>query len=287
MTTTTDFSALVHELMVKDLGITAFMRELVDAHVRAAPDQDWKALEGLDFDELDLLHERWLVPCFKREAPRSRRVKAISCGLFAPIRNDVVTTDMYVAGTTRFELNEVPREWNVSPAYFPMMRQANSRVLKELPRGHHFLALGYAAKTIALLLARADLDAVLGKRKDVQVVVGWDSGDPLHIGRLERTGFIPTTLEEARASLAEQKRLWDAHHEKLKQQRETFRIFQHPDGRRWAIAVTDDSIVLRFTDGDGDEYTRTRNRERDEKMAKVADALVEEQIRDGFVEAKV
>jgi hypothetical protein len=284
----TDFSPLVHELMVRDLTVTAFMRELVTAHVQAHPDVDWAPLERIDFDEEATLLERWLVPCFKREPPKSKRVKALVFGLLHPVRNDETVTDMYVAGTMRVEMDQVPCEWNVSPAYRPMRQYANSRVLRDIHRAvasvENFLCVGYAAKTMATLLPRVDpRELILGKRTEVQITVAWDSGEPLYIGHLDATGFVPLPLERALAGLQERAKRWEEHNARPKPE-PTIRNLHHPDGRRWSITVTDESIELRFTDTDGDEHSRVRHRARDEKMTTVAESLVQEQIQDGFVE---
>jgi hypothetical protein len=75
-----------------------------------------------------------------------------------------------------------------------------------------------------------------------------------------------------------------AYQEKLALERTaTLRHFRHPDGRRWSIGVAKDWIELRFTDIDGDEHKRTRPRERDEDLAAIAQALVDEQLAGGFV----
>src|SRR5689334_2657664 len=103
--------------MVRDLSIASFMNERVVAHENAHPQYDWAPLKALDFDESEHLLQRWLVPAFTREPPRAKRIKAIWCGLFEPIRDEETVADMYIAGTTDFELDQVPRKWNVRPKY--------------------------------------------------------------------------------------------------------------------------------------------------------------------------
>src|SRR5436305_1014811 len=108
----TDFRAIIHELMVADLSIPSFMSEVVSAHESAHPQYDWEPLKRLDFNESDELLQKWLAPAFKREPPRAKRIRAIWCGLFQPIRDGEPVADMYVAGTKNFEMNAVPSEWN-------------------------------------------------------------------------------------------------------------------------------------------------------------------------------
>ncbi len=293
-----DFSPLIHELMVRDLSITAFMNELLIAHENAHPKYDWAPLKALDFDECESLLERWLVPAFKREPPRAKRIKAIWCGLFQPIRDGETVADMYVAGTKAFELDQVPRKWNVGPEYRPLLRYANSRVLANLYRcayggengpgndAENYLGLGYAAKTISTLLGRVDAELILGSRNEVQVAAGWDSGEPLYIGHLGRSGFIPRPAAEAKAGLQLQSTRREAYDRQQEQRREeSVRHFRHPDGRVWSIGVRDGWIELKFTDSDGDEHARTRFRKSvEEDMTAIAETLVKEQLLEGFVE---
>lgn len=292
-----DFTPLIHELIVRDLSIAAFMNELLIAHENAHPQYDWAPLKALDFDESESLLERWLVPAFGREPPRAKRIKAIWCGLFHPIRGEETVADMYVAGTKDFELDQVPRKWNLRPAYWPLLRHANSRVLANLYRcaygdsgpgndAENYLGLGYAAKTILTLLGRVDAEPILGSGKKVQVAVGWDSGEPLYIGHLGRAGFVPRPVAEAKAGLHLQSTRSEEYGRRQEQERQdSVRHFRHPDGRVWSIVVTDGSIELRFTDTDGEEHDRTRFRKGVvEDMAAIAETLVKEQALEGFVE---
>lgn len=234
---------------------------------------------------------------FEREPPRAKRIKALWCGLFQPIRDGETVADMYISGTTEFELDQVPRTWNVGPEYWPLLRYAHSRVLANLYRcayaengpgndAENYLGLGYAAKTISVLLGRVDRELVLGSRKEVQVAVGWDSGEPLYIGHLGKSGFVPRPAAEAKAGLhAQSTRREEYDRQEEQRRKESVRHFRHPDGRLWSILVTENWIELKFTDSDGDEHARKRFRKWvEEDMTSIAETLVKEQLVDGFVE---
>lgn len=292
-----DFSSLIHDLMVRDLSIAAFMSELLAAHESAHPQYDWAPLNALNFDELDALLSKWLTPAFEREPPRSKRIKAIWCGLYQPIRDGETVADMYVSGTKDFELDEVPHAWCLDPAYWPLLRSANSRVLGDLYRRAYaeggpgndaecYLGLGYAAKAISTLLGRVDADLVLGSRKEVQVAVGWNSGEPLYIGHLGRAGFVPRPAAEAKAGLELQVKRWELYRrEEERKRKEGVRHFRHPDGRVWSIGVEERKIELRFTDTDGEAHERTRFKQWvTEDMTAIGEELVKEQLLEGFLE---
>jgi hypothetical protein len=161
-----------------------------------------------------------------------------------------------------------------------------------LPRGRpqqpaeNYLGLGYAAKTISTLLDRVDPEWILGARKDIQVAVGWESGAPLYIGRLERIGFVPRPVAEASAGLHLQATRWEEYQRQQEQERKARgRHFRHPDGRVWSIGATELWVELRFTDGDGEEHSRRRFREKpDENVPAMAESMVKEQLLEGFVE---
>lgn len=292
-----DFRALIHELLVQKLSVSAFMQELIAAHETVQPNYKWGPLKRQQWEESDELLARWLIPTL-REPPHAKGIQALWVGLYQPIRAGEVVTDMYLAGSRDFELNAVPCRWNVAPAYRPASGDACSGVLAQLYRNaygeagrpgndaENYLGLGYASKAIATLLSRISPAMLLGGRKSMWIATGWDSGSPLYVGHCDLAGFSPRPLAEALLGLETEEVRWARYQEDLAaRERASRRCFLHPDGRRWSVMVAESCVTLEFIDIEGEEHTRTRFRELvEEDMAAVAESLVQEQLADGFVE---
>ena len=298
--TTIGFAEWIHRALARQRSITEFARDLIVAHEEVAPAWDWSRLRQVDFDEVEELRTRWLDP-FLESARKSMHTGGLLVGINAP-GSDALVFDMYLfstpstASSSRFD-------W---PARFTNV-YARSRVLERLSRAsfegercprHDALDVlsGYAAKLIAVLLA--DSPSGLGGERERDVFVGHHGGEPLHIGRLDDRGFVPTPPSVAAARLRARRARYVEwvrerngpevlDHAEYGSQQEAnayARSFRHPDGRTWEIRALERELQLRFTDSDGDESRRTRPSEDPEWDAQ---ALVRDQLREGFVEVDV
>ncbi len=218
-----DFRRTIHELLAQDLSIPQFMEALITAHQQAHLQYDWEPLKQVPIDQPADLLRFWLAAAVKRQRPPTY-VKALWFGLFNPIRSGETLADMYVAGCRTFEMNQMPCSWNLRPAYWPDLRCANSRALRDIYRcaydgdkspgneAENYVCLGYAAKVVATLLSQIDTSLILStsQKKPMQIAVGWDSGTPLYIGHLAHRGFVTRPLAEAFAGIDEEGRRWRA-----------------------------------------------------------------------------
>jgi len=297
---TIGFAECIHRALARQSSITEFVHQLIAAHEEVAPEWDWSRLRQLDLDEGEELRARWLEP-FLAAARKSKHAGGLLVGINGPGADSLVL-DMYLyatpstAASSRFD-------W---PARFTNP-YARSRVLERLsrasfegdrcPRHNAFDVIsGYAAKVTAELLAHAP--SGFGGDHERDVFVGHHGGEPLHIGRIDDRGFVPTPPAVAVARLRASRARYvqwvrersgpklPDHTEYGSQQEATpyARSFRHPDGRVWEIRAFERDLQLRFIDSDGDESKRTRP-SNDPEWA--AQALVRDQMREGFVEVDV
>jgi hypothetical protein len=182
------------------------MADLISQCEAALPHPDWAQLRALPYDDLHEL-EAWLNFLFEEQAP-SFPLKGLWFGLCNPVRgkgNPVA--DVRVSGATSY--NPTDCEWAVNAPWTPGACYAESDVLGEVYRiayrrgasedeqkgrlgnnAEYPLCLGYAAFALRELLAdQVSPELILGDSDSVGVMVGFDSGDFLHVGTVRESGF--------------------------------------------------------------------------------------------------
>ncbi len=287
----------IYHLLAAELDITAFMRELVREHQAVYPRHDWQSIFDINWDETSAM-AHWLDCALRRNPPV--RQKVLYFGLFNPVDQGA---DLYLAGSRTFALDGIWWGEKSKGDYWPDLRYAQSRCLTELyarcyPNGpteagdsapgndgENMLGVGYAARLcLDLFRAIAPERALSGPQSKVGLAVGWDSGDPLTLGFMTRSGVAlrspADAIAAARAYVAVCEARFRAHATTREDRR---RYFRHPDGRRWEVEPQREGVYLRFTDGDGDVHNRFRS-ESEGAPEEIASNLVAEQLAAGFVE---
>jgi hypothetical protein len=291
----------IHRALTRGDSIAEFFAELVAAHEREAPAFDWTPLRSINVDELDELRARLLAPLFARtHATNERHPVSLLVGIDdREARSNVA--DLY-ATTTTMTASSTVFEWPGRQA----IELAGSRVMDSLSRavfegerapGHEggTVLLGYAAKAVALLLARPlEAAGAFSDDRPHDVFVGRHQGRLLFVGRIDVGGFIATPPPIAAARLRAERARYVAAIGALEgppvgrsargatDEPEAYaRAFRHPDGRRSEIRVSGDQLHLRFVDEDGDEMKRVRTSEDPHWEAQ---ALARDQLLNGFTE---
>jgi hypothetical protein len=194
------FGWIVSELAAKR-SIADSMHRIIDQCAAAHPHPDWQRLRALPYDDLRKLSE-WFEQPFRLEPP-TMPLRGLWFGIFNPGESiDEVRADFYISGSERFDANSQTNEWAVRPVWWPEHRYAGSKVMASIYRiaycdgglkndAEYLLCLGYAALAVRELLNTVNPSMVFDVVGPVGVVVGFDSGDWMQLGRLTRTGLTP------------------------------------------------------------------------------------------------
>ena len=164
------------------------------------PSTVWQEIRKLDFEcELPRLRA-WLEDVLTSEPPAAE-IEAYWFGLFNLDEDGVEICELYVAGSNHLDPDPLSSDWAVNPSYFPEGRYAGSRVLADLHRslasadsdpfgfGDYTLCLGYAGLAVAHLCAMLDPVLLLGPRESRMITVGFDDGDLILLGAMDRGGL--------------------------------------------------------------------------------------------------
>jgi hypothetical protein len=182
------------------------MADLISLCEAAHPHPDWAKLRALPYDDLHEL-EAWLNFLFEEQAPNFP-LKGLWFGLCNPVRGKKnPVADVRVSGASSYDPADC--EWAVNAPWTPGACYAESEVLTDVYRiayrrgtskgeqkgqlgntAEYPLCLGYAAFALRELLAdTVSPELILGESDAVGVMVGFDSGDFLHLGTLTGSGF--------------------------------------------------------------------------------------------------
>lgn len=193
--------------LARQRPVTESMSTLIDQCESAHPHADWEKLRTLPYAEVESL-AGWLEAQF-REDPPDIMLKGLWFGLCNPHRgrgNPVA--DLRVSGAEQFDPTGC--DWAVNAPWWPMARYAQSEALAEVYRiayrrgaseedrngrlgndAEYPLCLGYGAFALRQVFAEYLSPApILGESESVGVMVGFDSGDFLHVGTLTLSGFV-------------------------------------------------------------------------------------------------
>lgn len=222
------FDITIHELLADSNSVGDSMLKLIDRHAEVYPNGNWQPFYAIPYDhEIPHLQREWFPSVIENDPPASVPIVGLWFGLFHPEvgerRERATVTDFYVAGARQFEL-DASSDWAVSPDYFPEGRYAESSVLGAIhhaaygPRGllggevvglrneaEQYLALGYVAFALKVILMDVDLALMLGSKEPVGVALGWDSSSyPLYLGFVTRKGFQVRNSQDAIAGIKRQ-----------------------------------------------------------------------------------
>ncbi|MFP2908316.1 hypothetical protein ACLESD_25340 [Pyxidicoccus sp. 3LFB2] len=195
-----NFSKLLGEIdgaVKSDLPVTEGLLRIIEFCETARPHPDWSALRNLDAaGDLQQL-QRWLETVIRTMAPPAP-VTGLWFGLFNPVVQGRVTADLHVLGAP-YDANDP--EWLFRQRWGGDTPDASSTVLDAIYRvaygrenglgndAEYPLCLAYAALAVRHL-AKLMGPTLLGDAAQRVLHVGFDSGDFLCIGAVQKTGLI-------------------------------------------------------------------------------------------------
>lgn len=195
--------ATMHGIVVKEIASKRTMRESMDRIIakcaKGHPHDDWEKLAALPYDDLDDLRE-WAEKPFREEPPKNK-LAGLWFGLFNPVYSGKPVADIYVCGSTRFDVSPGDNSWAVGPDWWPESRYAHSAVLAKLYKiayrkdglandAEYPLCLAYGGLAVRDLLRDADPSVFLGRSPSLGIAVGFDSGDFVLVGKLTKAGLV-------------------------------------------------------------------------------------------------
>lgn len=192
------------------------LTRIIDLCAASQPHNEWDRFRELPI-ESDLAHlQRWMSGVLSSDPP-SASITGLWFGLFNPVRHELPTADLYVAGAPYDPDDD---EWNIPLRWRPEGGEAGSSVLDGIYRiaypevGAHGasspaehdaysdamknllgndaeypLCLAYAGLAVRWLATRLESDLLLGDATERVLVTGFDSGDYICIGALTAAGL--------------------------------------------------------------------------------------------------
>lgn len=176
------------------------VKALIAYTAREYPDAAWAGLKEIDFEQ-DLQGTRsWLADLLAAE-PLPKEVKGLWFGVYNPIVDGEMSCGFYLTGPTT-EFNREEHDWAcwTDETYIPEGRYAPSAALHTLYRATHrmhefdvvteyLLCLGYVCLAARDALQHLDLLPQPCDLMKMPVVVGFDEGDYIVIGRIGSAGW--------------------------------------------------------------------------------------------------
>ena len=196
------------EGLVADGTVAAVaMPQLIARGREEWPGQIWDTVAQLAFDEEAAL-AGWLHSVLA-ENPPGQPLNGLWFGLFMPARPDGCCHALYVGGTAHRDDADAEMRWVGSLSWLPEVSTAPLAALAALPTGLDeedapneeqpavlaavwLLPIAYAAllvRNVVPALARSGW-----AEPEVEVAVGYDSGDLLRVGVIASSGFTPARL---------------------------------------------------------------------------------------------
>lgn len=176
--------------------VPAGMEELIAWCARHRPHRSWPALRRINWAADVKRLERWLTGVL-RDQPPPATIDGLYFGLFNPTSDEgAPSADLYVAGNP---YDAEDPDWICDPAWWPAARYAGSKALARLYRvayadgasglgndAEYPLGLGYAVLAVGHLCRTLGETLLSGGAQRRAVATGFDSGDVLQLGALDR-----------------------------------------------------------------------------------------------------
>ncbi|MFY0562692.1 hypothetical protein ACN28E_02515 [Archangium lansingense] len=192
----------IESLVQSGCSVAEGMAQVIEHCARERPHPDWARLRAQEWEAESSQLKHWLTHVLRTEPPPAT-ITGWWFGLFNPVRDGEPSTDLYVAGNP---YDAEDGDWPCGPRWFPEGRYAHSKVLADIHAlayagtnpesglgndAEYPLCLAYAALSVRTLAQRLDSKLLLGEAKERFLVVGFDSGDSMVIGRLCADGLRP------------------------------------------------------------------------------------------------
>ncbi len=190
-----DPSVFVDAVVSSRRDLTTCLAQLFDYCNEHCPSPVWEELRHLDFQEDVARVTNWLRAVLTSEAPGAE-IEALWFGLRStPQERDL----LYLAGSDYFDLED--HGWVRFPIYWPASRRADSLVLQRIHQslrkaggqvfslGWYVLCLGYACLAVAEACRAIEPEILLGTRDKRYIAVGFDGGDFVALGWVDKSGW--------------------------------------------------------------------------------------------------
>jgi hypothetical protein len=194
----------VKEIVAKDVTVAAGMKEIITFCKKNYEHADWMKFNGLEYDETSEINN-WIENVLKND-PIPPKINGLWFGLYNPCNDDgEASADIYIAGNDGFDKDDEDGEWAVDPKYFPETRYLKSKILDKIYQiaysyedglentAEYALCFAYGCLITKYLLVKYSKSIISSKTKSIGVAVGFDSGDFLVIGELNKDGFTIST----------------------------------------------------------------------------------------------
>jgi hypothetical protein len=180
-------------------SLQACMDELIAYCQEECPDKVWEAVAGLDFQQGAAALRDWLEGVLTDEPP-GPEIDTFWFGLEpTTVPGGRHSYSLYIAGSDHFDIHDA--HWTRLPAYWPSGRHANSMILLQVQGmlleaggpalifGQYLLGLGYSCLAITEACQSIPHTLLLGTRDRRRVAVGFDDGDYLLLGIVDKRGW--------------------------------------------------------------------------------------------------
>ncbi|QQR41796.1 hypothetical protein JKA73_21870 [Myxococcus xanthus] len=197
----------IERVVKSDLSVAEALLHIIHFCEAARPHPDWSALRALNV-EGDLRQLQQWLETIMRTAPPPAPITGLWFGLFNPTVQGRVTADIHLIGAP---YDATDPDWLFRQRWGKGTPVSGSTVLDsiyQLAYGHegglgndaeYPLALAYAALAVRRLSQRMG-PSLLGDAAQRVLLVGFDSGDFLCIGSVQKDGLVFSRSSEVVAS---------------------------------------------------------------------------------------
>lgn len=182
--------------------VTAGMDALLDYCAQIFPSPVWKDLRSLDYAADVASLQGWLERLLTQEPPASSIV-TFWFGLYESTTEDGPEYVLYLSGSTE-DYTPESLDWAcwTNDTYLPEDRYVHHSALTTLFRTVHSeqeaqllaeyaLCLGYSSLAISWLMKALPPHLILGEAEQRTVVTGFDDGDNVLLGQMDKRGWHP------------------------------------------------------------------------------------------------
>lgn len=191
--------AILEQQLDAGAAVQPAMAAMFDACSTERPHDDWGCLRALDYAAGAAFVRSWLDQVLVDDPPPPL-ADGLWFGLFTAVyEGEEARADLYVHGS-RFD--PVDGDWACTAIWKPKGSYAHCALLRDVHRiaypvgsrglgvdAEYPAVLGFAALAVAAWARAAAAGNAPVARHHRELVVGFDSGDVVHVGGLDATGF--------------------------------------------------------------------------------------------------
>lgn len=215
---------LVRRVVTSGVEVDVGMDKLLKRCDEVCPSSAWEQIRKLDFNDDVRDLQNWLAKLLAKEKV-PKRIKAFWFGIFNPIIKGRASCGLDFSGSVNFDANASCADWAVSnkQSYLPRCNCVETEVLKQIYRivqgskrrifpsrcklrelcsggttcwhGEYVLCLGYAALAVQHI-CRNIPQLLSPDRKPRAVAVGYNDGDSLFLGHVNRNHFVLVNIQQ-------------------------------------------------------------------------------------------